>query len=213
MELRDAGYHVQILEYNDSPGGRNWSLYGGDTYTELGGTTQKLQFADGLYLNPRPWRIPHHHYALIDYCKRLKVQPEPFVQVNKASYLHSAKAFGGRPQRFRAVEADFTATLLSYYPRQPARENWTRQSRSKTAKYWSRRCVTGARWIRNTSTERDWIRVSAAATSPIRPAGQPRIMRSQNRSSWSTANGPCRRSAIRSHRLVFRSRTRRSPVS
>jgi len=43
---------VQILEYNDRPGGRNWSLYGGDTYTELGGFTQKVQFSEGLYLNP-----------------------------------------------------------------------------------------------------------------------------------------------------------------
>jgi monoamine oxidase len=115
-ELRKAGYQVQILEYNSRPGGRNWSLYGGDRYTELGGATQEVQFADGLYLNPGPWRIPHHHYALIDYCKRLKVQLEPFVQVNYASYLHSASAFGGQPQRFRAVQADFqgyVAELLS----------------------------------------------------------------------------------------------------
>src|ERR1700721_84279 len=75
-ELRKAGYRVQILEYNDRPGGRNWSLYGGDTYTELGGFTQKVQFADGLYLNPGPWRIPHHHYEVLDYCKRLKVTLE-----------------------------------------------------------------------------------------------------------------------------------------
>jgi monoamine oxidase len=115
-ELRRAGYQVQILEYNDRAGGRNWSLYGGDTYTELDGTTQNVQFADGLYLDPGPWRIPHHHYALLDYCKRLNVRLEPFVQVNYASYLHSASAFGGKPQRFRAVQADFNgyvAELLS----------------------------------------------------------------------------------------------------
>src|ERR1700744_2693880 len=34
-ELQKAGYKVQILEYNGRAGGRNWSLYGGDTYTEL----------------------------------------------------------------------------------------------------------------------------------------------------------------------------------
>src|ERR1017187_2781697 len=33
-ELRKAGYRVQVLEYNDRPGGRNWSLYGGDRYTD-----------------------------------------------------------------------------------------------------------------------------------------------------------------------------------
>src|ERR1700754_2920508 len=37
MEMRDAGYKVTVLEYNGRAGGRNWSLYGGDTYTELGG--------------------------------------------------------------------------------------------------------------------------------------------------------------------------------
>jgi monoamine oxidase len=107
LELRNAGYKVQVLEYNDRPGGRNWSLHGGDTYTELGGATQQVQFAQGLYFNPGPWRIPYHHRALLDYCKRLKVVLEPFVQVNYAAYLHSANAFGGKPQRYRAVHADF----------------------------------------------------------------------------------------------------------
>ncbi len=106
-EMRNAGYDVQILEYNDRPGGRNWSLYGGDTYTEMGGFTQKVQFAEGLYLNPGPWRMPYHHRALLDYCKRLKVTLEPFTQVNYAAYLHSSAAFGGKPQTYRAVHADF----------------------------------------------------------------------------------------------------------
>src|SRR6202050_2841336 len=106
-ELRKAGYRVQILEYNNRPGGRNWSLYGGDTYTELGGFTQQVQFAPGLYLNPGPWRISHHHLGMLDYCKRLKVPLEPFVQVNYAAYVHSSKAFGGKPQRYREVQADF----------------------------------------------------------------------------------------------------------
>jgi monoamine oxidase len=110
-ELRKAGYQVKILEYNDRPGGRNWSLYGGDTYTELGGATQKVQFDQGLYINPGPWRIPYHHYALLDYCKLLRIPLEPFMQVNYASYVHSASAFGGKPQRFRALQADFNGYL------------------------------------------------------------------------------------------------------
>src|ERR1700733_317288 len=35
-ELRNAGYQVQVLEYNARAGGRNWTLRGGDRYTELG---------------------------------------------------------------------------------------------------------------------------------------------------------------------------------
>src|ERR1700683_1597629 len=122
-ELRKAGYRVQILEYNDRPGGRNWSLYGGDTYTELGGFTQQVQFAPGLYLNPGPWRMPHHHLALLDYCKRLKVVLEPFTQVNYAAYMHSSDAFGGKPKRYREVQADFNghvAELLSKSVKQNA---------------------------------------------------------------------------------------------
>src|SRR5471030_2964425 len=36
LELRKAGYKVQVLEFNSRPGGRNWTLRGGDTFTELG---------------------------------------------------------------------------------------------------------------------------------------------------------------------------------
>jgi monoamine oxidase len=82
MELRDAGYKVQVLEYNGRAGGRNWSLYGGDSYTELGGFTQKVGFAPGHYLNPGPWRLPYHHYGILSYAKRLNVALEPFTQVN-----------------------------------------------------------------------------------------------------------------------------------
>jgi monoamine oxidase len=106
-ELRKAGYQVKILEYNDRPGGRNWSLYGGDTYTELGGFTQHVEFDKGLYFNPGPWRIPYHHQAVLHYCRMLKVPLEPFTQVNHNAYVHSSSAFGGKPQRFRHIQADF----------------------------------------------------------------------------------------------------------
>jgi monoamine oxidase len=107
FELRNAGYKVEVLEYNERAGGRSWTLRGGDTYTELGGAVQRCEFDKGLYLNPGPWRIPYHHYGVLDYCKRFGVGLEPFVQVNYNAYLHSAKAYGGKPQRFREVQADF----------------------------------------------------------------------------------------------------------
>jgi monoamine oxidase len=107
MELRQAGYRVSILEYNDRPGGRTWTIRGGDRFTELGGAMQDCQFDDGLYINPGPWRIPYHHRAMLYYCKRLGVAMESFVQVNYNAYIHSAQAFGGKPQRYRAVQADF----------------------------------------------------------------------------------------------------------
>src|ERR1700710_1703926 len=95
MELRKAGYRVKVLEYNGRVGGRTWTIRGGDRFTELGGTVQDCGFDAGHYINPGPWRIPYHHRALLDYCKRLGVALEPFVQVNYNAYVHSAGAFGG----------------------------------------------------------------------------------------------------------------------
>jgi monoamine oxidase len=106
-ELRNAGYKVQLLEYNPRAGGRNWTLRGGDSYTELGGATQQCDFDKDLYINPGPWRIPYHHQGMMHYAKMLKVPLEPFFQVNYNAYLHSSQAFGGKPQRYREVKADY----------------------------------------------------------------------------------------------------------
>lgn len=111
LELRKAGYRVEVLEYGNRAGGRCWTLRGGDSYTELGGATQHCEFAPGLYLNPGPWRIPYHHYGLLDYCRRLGVALEPFIQVNYNAWIHSVNAFGGRPQRYRHLQADFNGYI------------------------------------------------------------------------------------------------------
>lgn len=110
-ELTKAGYKVRVLEYQGRAGGRNWSLRGGDTYTELGGATQKVGFQPGNYLNPGPWRIPHHHRTLLHYCKQFGVALEPFIQFNHNTYVHSSTAFGGKPVRFNAAAADFEGNI------------------------------------------------------------------------------------------------------
>jgi monoamine oxidase len=115
-ELRKAGYNVKVLEYNNRAGGRAWTLRGGDEFTEMGGLKQKVEFDKGLYLNPGPWRIPYHHHGVLDYAHRLGVPLEPFTQVNYNAYVHSKNAYGGKPQRFRHVQADFhgnVAELMS----------------------------------------------------------------------------------------------------
>ena len=111
FELGRAGYQVQVLEYNARAGGRNWSIRGGDVYTELGGATQTCAFDEGLYLNPGPWRIPYHHHAILDYCRRFGVTLEPFIQLNHNAFLHSTKAFDGKPQRIREIKADFEGAI------------------------------------------------------------------------------------------------------
>ena len=111
LELRKAGYKVQILEFNSRAGGRNWTLRGGDSFTELGGFKQICEFDKGLYINPGPWRIPYHHRAVLDYCKRLGVALEPFVQLNHNAFLHATNAFDGVPQRIRDVKSDFQGQI------------------------------------------------------------------------------------------------------
>ncbi|WP_322891099.1 MULTISPECIES: flavin monoamine oxidase family protein [unclassified Yoonia] len=107
LELRDAGYDVQVLEYREKAGGRCWTLRSGDTYTDIDGVIQNVDFEDGNYINPGPWRIPYNHHAVLDYCKRLGVKLEPFIQKNHNAYLHRSDAFGGEPQRFRHVATDY----------------------------------------------------------------------------------------------------------
>lgn len=107
LELSRAGYKVQVLEFNDRIGGRSWTLKGGDTYTELGGASQTCEFSPGNYINPGPWRIPFNHYGVMHYCHELGVQLETFQQLNYNAYLHSTKAFGGKPQRYRHIQADY----------------------------------------------------------------------------------------------------------
>jgi monoamine oxidase len=123
IELERAGYRVNVLEFNLRPGGRNWTIRGGDVFTELGGGTQTCEFDPGLYINPGPWRIPYHHHAILDYCRRFGVALEPFIQLNHNAFLHASNAFEGKPQRIREIKADFdggVAELLTKATRKGA---------------------------------------------------------------------------------------------
>jgi monoamine oxidase len=109
-ELMKAGYNVQILEYQGRTGGRNWSLRGGDTVTEIG-ATQSVGFAPGNYLNPGPWRIPFHHRTMLHYCQELGVELEPFVQINYNALVHRKNAFGGKPQKAGELIVDYNGHI------------------------------------------------------------------------------------------------------
>jgi monoamine oxidase len=121
-ELRKAGYKVQVLEYNARPGGRNWSLHGGDAYTDIGGITQNVKFAHGLYFNPGPWRLPHHHRALLYYCKLFNVTLETFTMTNYNAFIHSTKAFGGKPIRRREIDMDFSGYVAELLAKATTRD-------------------------------------------------------------------------------------------
>lgn len=105
-EMRLAGYEVKILEYQNRHGGRCLTMRGGDRYTEMGGHEIACDFQDGNFFNPGPWRLPVHHRAVLDYCRKFGVAMQPFVMKNNKAYVHSQHAFDGKPQRIGHVEKD-----------------------------------------------------------------------------------------------------------
>ena len=117
FELGKAGYHCTILEATDRAGGRNLTVRGGDVIQETGGR-QRVEFdrQDHLYANLGPARIPHHHRALLRYCKEFGVELEVFTNDNRAALLHNRDSFGGKPVAARQVIADtrgYIAELLA----------------------------------------------------------------------------------------------------
>jgi len=116
-ELSKAGYACTVIEGRRRPGGRNWTIRGGDKVEESD-AVQRCSFDAGehMYFNAGPARIPHHHKAILGYCKDFGVALEVIVNDNRATYLHSDGAFEGRPLPNRQVIHDsrgFVAELLA----------------------------------------------------------------------------------------------------
>jgi len=116
-ELGKAGYSCHIIEARPRPGGRNWTLRGGDQIDEIDGA-QRIPWnrAGHLYFNPGPARLPYHHQGILGYCRELGVPVEVIVNDNRAAWMHDDSAFDGVPQRARAVindERGFVAELAA----------------------------------------------------------------------------------------------------
>ncbi len=120
-ELSKLGYAIQILEARDRPGGHNWTVRRGDVLTEHGGERQVCAFDEGQYFNPGPWRIPHHHTAVLNYCRTLHVPLEVLVNYQAANYAYVEGDFGplaGRPIRQRVIDVNMgghTGELLAKF--------------------------------------------------------------------------------------------------
>jgi monoamine oxidase len=106
-ELRKAGYQPLILEARTRPGGRNWSLRGGDTVVETGSTQHVAWDRDEhLYFNPGPARLPYHHQGILSYCRALGVELEVLCNDNRAALMQDDHAFDGAPVPNRRVVND-----------------------------------------------------------------------------------------------------------
>jgi monoamine oxidase len=113
-ELRKAGYPCTVLEARDRPGGRTWTLRGGDSIIETDSTQHVTwESRQDLYFNPGPARIAPHHTAILSYCRELDVPLEILVNENRAALLQDDEAFGGEPQRARRVISDMRGWIAA----------------------------------------------------------------------------------------------------
>ena len=106
-ELGKAGYDCTILEARGVAGGRNLTVRGGTTETDLDGQTQRATYSDGVYLNAGPARIAQWMVTL-DYCRELGVPIQPFVNANADALIYNEAAGmqPGAPMRYRTAKAD-----------------------------------------------------------------------------------------------------------
>ncbi len=106
-ELGKAGFTCTVIEARSRPGGRNWTIRGGDHITQTDGTQQVFwPKAPHLYFNAGPARIPNHHHAVLGYCRELSVPMEIMMNDNRAAMFQDDAAFDGKPVEARRVIND-----------------------------------------------------------------------------------------------------------
>lgn len=121
MRLARAGAQVTILEATDRPGGRSLTLRNGDSYREWdwnSDTTMRFEQVgdvppddDDNYLNAGPGRIPQHHARVLDYCKDLGVELQPYLYMDKANLMQNDIWNGGKPVQARRLKNDLRGAL------------------------------------------------------------------------------------------------------
>ena len=104
--LERAGFEVTVLEARDRVGGRNWSIRGGTKVEMLGEADQTAAFADGLYFNAGPARIPSHHQGLLGYCRELGVPLEVEVNSSRSAFIADSKDLTRPPIQLRRAVND-----------------------------------------------------------------------------------------------------------
>lgn len=201
-ELGKAGYDCTILEPRDRPGGRNYTVRGGDTHTDLDGRTQTARFSQGQYLNAGPARLAQWMVTL-DYCRELGVPIEVFTNANADAYIYheSAGMPPGQPVRYRTAKADtfgYVSELLAKATDQGALDQeLTAQDKERLLSFLEGFGEIGGRsegWAYTGGANRGFTTWPGAAgtpgacsvTCPRPPRSSPRVSGGTSRSSSST---------------------------
>ncbi len=105
-ELRELGYECTVLEARERPGGRNWTVRGGDKVVFEDGTTQTSTWDEGNYQNVGPARLPSIHPTILGYCRKLGVELQVEINTSRSSFLQHDGVNGGKPMVQRQVIND-----------------------------------------------------------------------------------------------------------
>ncbi|MET9463138.1 flavin monoamine oxidase family protein [Streptomyces canus] len=114
-ELGKAGYDCTILEARDRVGGRNLTIRGGDSLTDINGSSQTAHFSKGQYMNAGPARLAQWMVTL-DYCRELGVPIEVFTNTNASALIYNPGQGMTKPVQYRTAKADvygYVSELLS----------------------------------------------------------------------------------------------------
>ncbi len=111
-ELNKAGFICTVLEARSRPGGRNWTIRGGDLIAQSDGV-QHVNWpkAPHLYFNAGPARLAHHHHAILGYCREFNVPLEIMMNDNRAALFQDDAAFDGKPVEAKQVLSDTNGYL------------------------------------------------------------------------------------------------------
>ena len=115
-ELRKARYTVEVLDAAGRVGGRSYTVRRDDKIEQIGRPDQTSMFDEDQYFNAGPGRLPHHHQAILDYCRELSVKLQVYVMETRANFFQTPDAFGGEAVRNRRVANDsrgYIAELLA----------------------------------------------------------------------------------------------------
>ena len=105
-ELRPLGYDVTVLEARKRPGGRNYTVRGGDTVVLDDGSSQRCEWMPGHYQNFGPARLPSIHPNILGYCRKLGVELQVEVNMSRSAHLQNDNAMDGKPAVLRQVVND-----------------------------------------------------------------------------------------------------------